>query len=173
MPTPIKRTSSLISYSKEHHFGLLLVWKIRQGIKREIITERIANYILYFFEADLKYHFKDEERYLFTLLPTNNNLRQIAEQEHSKIFNLITSIHLDKTNETLEIIKDNWINSWGVYPNLGLSEPEPDGEIEEKVQETDFKKTILVRLTSFLSYFYNRFNTQFSLVFFSIFDNVF
>jgi hypothetical protein len=45
MPTPIKRTSSLISYSKEHHFGLLLVWKIRQGIKREIITERIANYI--------------------------------------------------------------------------------------------------------------------------------
>ena len=48
-----------------------------------------------------------------------------------------------KTNETLEIIKDNWINSWGVYPNLGLSEPEPDGEIEEKVQETDFKKTIL------------------------------
>ena len=38
MPTPIKRTSSLISYSKEHHFGLLLVWKIRQGIKREIIT---------------------------------------------------------------------------------------------------------------------------------------
>jgi hypothetical protein len=101
MPTPIKRTSSLISYSKEHHFGLLLVWKIRQGIKREIITERIANYILYFFEADLKYHFKDEERYLFTLLPTNNNLRQIAEQEHSKIFNLITSIHLDKTNETL------------------------------------------------------------------------
>jgi len=101
MPTPIKRTSSLISYSKEHHFGLLLVWKIRQGIKREIITEGIANYILYFFEADLKYHFKDEERYLFTLLPTNNNLRQIAEQEHSKIFNLITSIHLDKTNETL------------------------------------------------------------------------
>ena len=48
-----------------------------------------------------------------------------------------------KTNETLEIIKDNWINSWGVYPNLGLSEPEPDGEIEEKVQETDFKETIL------------------------------
>jgi len=43
-----------------------------------------------------------------------------------------------KTNETLDIIKDNWINSWGVYPNLGLSEPEPDGEIEEKVQETDF-----------------------------------
>ena len=35
-----------------------------------------------------------------------------------------------KTNETLEIIKDNWINSWGVYPNLGLSEPEPDGEID-------------------------------------------
>ena len=47
-----------------------------------------------------------------------------------------------KTNETLDIIKNNWNNSWGVYPNLGLSEPEPDGEIEEKVQEHDFKETI-------------------------------
>ena len=47
-----------------------------------------------------------------------------------------------KTNETIEIIKDNWFNGWGVYPNLGLTEPEPDGEIEEKVNEIDFKKTI-------------------------------
>jgi S-methylmethionine-dependent homocysteine/selenocysteine methylase len=52
-----------------------------------------------------------------------------------------------RTNEALELIKNNWSNSWGVYPNLGLSEPEPDGEIEEKVEEADFKKTIFEYLS--------------------------
>lgn len=103
MNAPIKRTAPFISYSKEHHFGLLLIWKIRQGIEKEISADRIANYILYFFEADLSHHFKDEERFLFTLLPTENLLRQRAEIEHNKIFNIITCIHLDKTNETLII----------------------------------------------------------------------
>lgn len=101
MNTPLKRIAPFISYSKEHHFGLLLVWKIRQGIAKEITAERMSNYVLYFFEADLRHHFKDEEKFLFTLLPEDHLLRQKAELEHNKIFNLITSIQLDKNNETL------------------------------------------------------------------------
>lgn len=101
MNTPINRSPSFISYSIEHHFGLLLVWKIRQGIEKEVFAERIANYILYFFKADLRHHFKDEEHFLFTLLPVDHLLRLRAEHEHNKIFNLITSIQLDKQNESL------------------------------------------------------------------------
>jgi methionine synthase I (cobalamin-dependent) len=37
---------------------------------------------------------------------------------------------------------DNWSGDWGVYPNLGLSEPEPDGEIEEKVDDISFNNVI-------------------------------
>ena len=32
---PIKRSEHIMKLSKEHHFGLLFCWKIRQGLKRE------------------------------------------------------------------------------------------------------------------------------------------
>ena len=31
--TPIKRHDALKHFSRDHHFGLLLVWKIREGVK--------------------------------------------------------------------------------------------------------------------------------------------
>ena len=37
---------------------------------------------------------------------------------------------------------DNWGGDWGVYPNMGLTDPEPDGAMDEKVGENDFRKTI-------------------------------
>ena len=62
---PIKRHQALVSYSKEHHFGLLLVWKIRQGLMNAVSPERIGKYVLFFFNEDLKTHFKEEEQLLF------------------------------------------------------------------------------------------------------------
>jgi hypothetical protein len=103
MTIPLKRINPFISYSKEHHFGLLLVWKVRQGIEKEINAERIANYIIYFFETDLDQHFKDEEQLLFTLLAKDNVLRGRAEVEHNKIFNLVKSIKINKQDENLLI----------------------------------------------------------------------
>ena len=48
--TPIKRSQALIQFSREHHFGLLLVWKMRQGLKENIEPIRISDYTIFIFE---------------------------------------------------------------------------------------------------------------------------
>lgn len=90
--TPIKRHQALVSFSKEHHFGLLLVWKIRRGLDNAISTERIGRYVLFFFNEDLKTHFKEEEQLLFSKLSVNDTLRLQAEVEHKEIYRLIEAI---------------------------------------------------------------------------------
>ncbi len=98
---PIKRHEAIVQFSREHHFGLLLVWKIKQGIKKNVSPERISNYVLYFFEHDLKQHFSNEEKTLFAYLPEDNLLRKQAFQEHNKIYSLIDAISNEKMSYSL------------------------------------------------------------------------
>ncbi|HYK44172.1 MAG TPA: hypothetical protein VEV83_03330, partial [Parafilimonas sp.] len=84
--TPIKRNAAIVELSKDHHFGLLLVWKTREGLKRSIEPERIGRYIIHFFETELKTHFKEEEELLFVEVPQDNKLRMQAEAEHKNIY---------------------------------------------------------------------------------------
>lgn len=100
-PTPIKRHQALVAFSRDHHFGLLLVWKIRQGLDNAVAPERISNYVLYFFEQDLKDHFEEEEQILFPKLPVDHLLRQQAENEHTIIKGLIEQIRKDRANKQL------------------------------------------------------------------------
>lgn len=95
---PSKRYDALIKFSREHHYGLLLVWKIRRGIKNNIEAERISDYTLFFFEHDLQTHFKEEEGTLFTKLDSENSMLKRALQEHQTIYALIDVIHADKQN---------------------------------------------------------------------------
>lgn len=99
--TPIKRHPALVSFSKEHHFGLLLIWKIRQGLTYGIAAERISRYIIYFFNADLRAHFKDEETILFPALPADNMLRLRAEAEHRDIYEMVVDISKNMSDEIL------------------------------------------------------------------------
>lgn len=99
--TPIKRHQAIVSFSRDHHFGLLLVWKIRHGLKNAVNAERISNYVLYFFKEDLEKHFKDEEELLFSQLPVDDNLRLKAEQDHQVVYKLVTAIGENKGNTAL------------------------------------------------------------------------
>ncbi|MGE5106071.1 MAG: hemerythrin domain-containing protein [Sphingobacteriales bacterium] len=99
--TPIKRHSAIVSFSKDHHFGLLLVWKIRQGLNKAIDTERISNYVLFFFKEDLEKHFKEEEQLLFNKLPVDDVLRKQAEAEHQSIYKIVTGIEKKKGDTAL------------------------------------------------------------------------
>lgn len=99
--TPIKRHAAIVSFSKDHHFGLLLVWKIRQGLNKAINFERISNYVLFFFREDLEKHFKDEEQLLFSKLPVDDAFRIRAESEHQSIYNLVNAIENSKENVVL------------------------------------------------------------------------
>ena len=98
---PLKRHHSLVGFSKDHHFGLLLVWKIRQGFNTGVQPERISNYVLYFFDEDLDHHFKEEELNLFPKLPSDNILRKQAEAEHAAIYDLINSMREERGNTEL------------------------------------------------------------------------
>lgn len=101
MPNPIKRHQAMVSFSKDHHFGLLLVWKIRQGLQKSVAPERIADYVGFFFDADLNKHFSDEEQLLFSRLAETDVLRVQAEKEHATIYQLVKDIHQRKTDTGL------------------------------------------------------------------------
>ncbi|MDD2792344.1 MAG: hemerythrin domain-containing protein [Sediminibacterium sp.] len=100
-PSPIKRHPAIISFSKDHHFGLLLIWKIRQGLSKSIPAERISKYVLYFFKEDLASHFKEEEELLFSRLASDDALRKRAEADHVFIYSLIRDIENNPSDEVL------------------------------------------------------------------------
>jgi len=99
--TPIKRHPAIVSFSKDHHFGLLLVWKIRQGLKNSIDPERISRYVLHAFKEEIEEHFKDEEQFLFSQLSTNDNMRVQAERDHHEIYEMISDIRENRSNQIL------------------------------------------------------------------------
>jgi iron-sulfur cluster repair protein YtfE (RIC family) len=79
---PLKRADALVRFSKDHHFALLLVWKIRQGIRLSVAPARMRAYINFFFENYLLQHFKEEEELLFAELDKDDLLRLKAEKDH-------------------------------------------------------------------------------------------
>jgi len=90
--SPIKRNAALVSFSKDHHFALLLVWKIRQGLAKGIPANRIASYATDFFRKHLIPHFRDEEEMLFTKLQAGDALRVKAELQHQGLYKLANDI---------------------------------------------------------------------------------
>jgi hemerythrin-like domain-containing protein len=104
---PIKRNQALVDYSKDHYFGLVLVSRIKEGLKNAIDPKRISQYVIHFFETDLMYHFKDEEEILFVKLLPTNKLRVQAESEHQIIYQLINTLKAQPDHKiTLELFAD-------------------------------------------------------------------
>ena len=95
---PLKRHKSLQPLSRDHHHGLLLSWKIRQGFKKGVDSSRIKTYSDWFYNAHLVPHFEMEEAHIFSLLAEDNPLRIQALEEHSEIKALVgISNNLDET----------------------------------------------------------------------------
>lgn len=82
---PLKRHPALVPLSQDHHFGLLLCWKIRTGLERSVEPERIARYVVYFFNEHLSAHFQEEEAYVFSLLHPEDEMRQEAIRQHVRL----------------------------------------------------------------------------------------
>ena len=78
----MKRHEALVQLSRDHHFGLLLCWKLKEGLKREISPERMSRYIQLFYQENLKPHFAEEEETLFPLLGGENALIKEAISQH-------------------------------------------------------------------------------------------
>ncbi|MBO9617862.1 MAG: hypothetical protein J7539_02405 [Niabella sp.] len=78
----MKRNTHLVPLSREHHYGLLFCWKIRQGVTLKVAAARIVPYVRYFYETHLRQHFHEEEATLFT---NNDPYCQRALTEHKEI----------------------------------------------------------------------------------------
>ena len=95
---PIKRNENLKAISREHHHGLLLSWKIRNGIKKEIAPERIKAYLDWFYVEHLLPHFELEEKYEFPILGNENELVKKALTEHRRLVRLFESENTNMKN---------------------------------------------------------------------------
>lgn len=82
---PIKRHEALKPLSREHHHGLLLCWKIRQGLKFGIEPARMKNYTDWFKQQYLYPHFKAEEDFVFPVLGNENEMVRKALAEHRRL----------------------------------------------------------------------------------------
>lgn len=100
---PIKRSLELTQLSKEHHEALLLVWKIRQGIRKGVAPERIARYCHWFWEAHLVGHFKREEELLPVVLSKDHLLLQKMLDDHDVIQRRVKGLP-DNNIESLELL---------------------------------------------------------------------
>ena len=91
MSKPIKRSIALKPLSREHHHGLLLSWKIREGFKQNVAIERIKRYTNWFWKHHLQVHFEFEENYVFPILGQENELIIKALQEHKRLQQIFTA----------------------------------------------------------------------------------
>ena len=115
-PKPLKRSPHLKAISRDHHDGLLLCWKIREGFKRGVAIKRMKRYTDWFWETHLVGHFEIEEAYIFPVLGNEHELVKRALAEHRRLKRLFEQ-------------------DTDIWRSLNLIEEELDGHIrfEERV----------------------------------------
>lgn len=141
MPKPLKRHPALIPLSQDHHFGLLLCWKIRAGFKNRVGIERIRNYLNYFFREHLENHFRLEEELLFVYLAKKDLLREDVEFQHSQLRTLFANL-----SESTEVHEVDFLRfSDELEKHIRFEEriffPYIQAELQEKKLE-DFKESL-------------------------------
>lgn len=75
--------------SKDHHEALLFAWKIKQGLRNGTDPQLIADFILWFWKAELREHFRKEEDVLAPHLPENDTLVAQMIDEHQNLEALV------------------------------------------------------------------------------------
>jgi len=92
----------LIILSHDHHHGLVLAWRLRQG-ERALLTDgwthdrkEKAKRVQEFYRESLKLHFKAEEEALFPMIaehiPTSSTLVKDLVNQHRMIEGLVSTI---------------------------------------------------------------------------------
>lgn len=85
MNSPLKRHAAFHPLSHGHHDGLMLCWKIRSGLKNGVDVIRIKSYTNWFYSTQLLPHFEMEERLIFPLLGSGNEMVKKALADHRRL----------------------------------------------------------------------------------------
>lgn len=100
----MKRHEALVQLSRDHHFGLLLCWKLKEGLKKDISVERMSKYIVLFYEQNLKPHFAEEEETIFLILGNAHPLIEKAISQHRELEKMISDGF--ETPEQIQTFRD-------------------------------------------------------------------
>ena len=92
---PLKRSKELSPLSREHHDGLQFVWKIREGLKKNIAPARLKDFTIYYWQQHIRPHFYHEEKVLARFIPDDNPLIKQMLEEHALIREIILSLGND------------------------------------------------------------------------------
>jgi hemerythrin-like domain-containing protein len=134
MANPLKRHEALVAFSRDHHEALLLCWKIKTGISKDIALDRIQAYMFWFWNQYLQTHFEAEEIYIFPLLGMKHPLILQAMTQHKDIKTLCTSHKLSKESLiTLATL---------LHDHIRLEERSIFQTIQEQVSESDLLSII-------------------------------
>lgn len=132
----MKRNINLIELSRDHHHGLLLGWKIKQGFKRNVAIGELVKYIDHFAHQALFPHFEEEENQLLGFLSDDDDYSKRLLKEHSEIKNLV--LELTKPNIAdkagLQILVDK------VEAHIRFEEREMFPYIEKTLSDADLDK---------------------------------
>ena len=102
MIQPLKRDKNLIRLSHDHHDGLLVCWKIRQGIAFSVEPAILAKFIVHEFDRHLAAHFMAEETWVFTNLLATDPLRITANVDHEAIRAMVHTLRQSDDLSTIE-----------------------------------------------------------------------
>lgn len=102
---PIKRSPFLAPLSREHHEDLLLVWKIKAGLRKGVSIERIINYCAWFFSQHLFAHFEKEEKEFASLLSPDNPLFLQMKDDHRNIQAAVAFLSYNKKSCNLDLLE--------------------------------------------------------------------
>ena len=141
-PKPLKRHKALQPFSREHHHGLLLSWKIRSGLSKNVEPRRIKVYASWFYKTHLKPHFEVEEKHIFSLMEDGNNLVKRALADHRRLARLFTLepddvATLSKIEEELD--KHIRFEERVLFPEIQKFATEAQLEQIEKIHHPDEK----------------------------------
>ncbi len=88
----MKRNEHLKSLSRDHHYGLLLGWKIRQGIRLHAGPGIMKQYVAYFAANSLFPHFEQEEQDVLVFLPSGDPQKQRILTDHQQIRTMVSEV---------------------------------------------------------------------------------
>ena len=151
----MKRNINLIELSRDHHFGLLLGWKIRQGLKHKADPQVIGQYVSYFSENSLLPHFQEEEQDVLAPLAPDDPHKQKVLTDHQKIRELVQRISTGDPAEELLLDLATQVDD-----HIRYEERELFPYLEQTLNEEELKSigsAIRLRHTPFIDNFSNEF----------------
>ena len=103
---PLRRSKQLAPLSREHHDGLLFVWKVRQGLHNNTAIEILSHFCIWYWNQHIKSHFQQEENILLQYINPDHKLVIQLKREHNDIRELILSIDHNPDRVTIGILAD-------------------------------------------------------------------